>query len=45
MNTYAAKEKGKWAIDNYMEIGVLAAAAASLMYTFGYLIRAIKFHG
>lgn len=45
MNSYEAKRNGKWAIDHYMEIGVLAAAAASLMYTFGYLIRALKFRG
>lgn len=45
MNSYEAMRKGKWAIDHYMEIGVLAAAAASLMYTFGYLVRALKFRG
>ena len=45
MSINMSNEKGQWAIDNYKEIGVLAAAAASLMYTFGYLIRAIKFHG
>lgn len=42
---YKMRKNGEWAMEHYMEIGVLAAAAASLMYTFGYLIRAFKLHG
>ena len=39
------KKNGKWATDHYVELGVLAFSTASVMYTLGYLIRALKFRG
>lgn len=43
VRTYSTT-RNSWFIDNYKEISILMAAFSSLMYTFGYLIKALKFH-
>lgn len=43
VRTYGTN-RNSWFIDNYKEISILIAAFSSLMYTSGYLIKALKFH-